>query len=97
MPTYRVTIGSRRTTVSLDKKVSDFLGLHLGHLPDAHRARGAVRTWFQAEVDAQNDLKQIRVSQHLRSKAVPAVARADLANRFAQWQMDTILSEMKLS
>lgn len=43
---YHVTLGSRRTTVSLDNFLSLLLSLKLGHTPQTPQAQRAVRHWL---------------------------------------------------
>jgi len=48
--TYHVTLGCRRTTVSLDIILSELLALKLGVEPDAPEAHAVVRQWLQAKL-----------------------------------------------
>jgi hypothetical protein len=89
--TYHVTLGSRRTTVCLDKILSELLALKLGVEPDASEAHAAVRQWLQAELDADDDPGRIRVSQWLRGRAIESVIQGELVKAYDAW-MDKIIS-----
>ena len=88
---YHVTIGARRTTVSLDRVVSEYLALHLGHAPDSPGAHAAVRCWLQDELDRSGGHIEIHVSQWLLGRAVAAMVGADLAKAREDWQLDKIV------
>ncbi len=88
---YHVTLGDRRTTVSMDNILSDLLALKLGVEPDAPEAQGAVRGWLQAQLDTSDDPGRIRVSQWLRRQAIEAVIDGKLASAYAA-HMDRIIS-----
>lgn len=82
---YHVTLGSVRTTVTLDKILGDLLSLKLGVQPDAPEAHGAVRRWLQAELDAGEEPRRVRVSQWLRRRAIEAVVEGELARAYGVW------------
>jgi hypothetical protein len=88
---FHVHLGELRTTVSLDKILSELLAIKLGVAPDAPEARATVRKWLQARLDAFNDPVRIRVSQSLRASVIEAVVAPSLASAHAEWT-DKIIS-----
>ena len=92
---YHVILGERRTTVSVDTNVSDYLALFLRQTPRTEAAHAVIRSWLQARVDASNDPGRARVSQWLLGEIVEALARPSVVEAHGQWLMDTLLSETK--
>ena len=70
MKRYHVTLGNRRTTVSLDNLLSDLLAIRLGVCPQASEAHSAVRAWLQQQLDQNNDPGRSLVSRWLRDEAM---------------------------
>ncbi len=75
---FHVALGERRTTVSMDKVLSDFLALHFGKAPGSPEAHTAIRAWAQRELDGSNDPGRIAVSQWLAGQALVLLARPEL-------------------
>ena len=50
MKRYHLTLGRKRTTVSLDTLLSDLLAIRLGSLPQSPQAHGAVCAWLQQQL-----------------------------------------------
>ena len=85
MPRYHVSLGARRTTVSLDTALSDYLALRLDTEPQSKAAHKAVRDWLQAQLDAQNDPGRCFTSQWLQSEVVHEIADRMLREKWGQW------------
>jgi hypothetical protein len=92
MRRYHIWLGKRRTTISLDNIVSEYLALHLKHEPGTPAAHATVREWLQAEVAWDNDPKRERVSQWLLGRIVETIARPALKEAHGQW-LDKKISE----
>ena len=92
MKRYHVRLGKRRTTVSLDKIVSEYLSLHLGTMPGTLEAHGTVRAWLQNQLDRNNDPRRSGVSQWLLGEALEAMVTPALRSNYGRW-MDTMLSK----
>lgn len=82
MKRYHLTLGRKRTTVSLDTLVSDLLSIRLGALPQSPQAHGAVRAWLQQRLDQDNDPGRIYVSQWLREQAILFLVDTQLSNTY---------------
>lgn len=82
---YHVTLGPKRTTVSLDNTLAVLLSLRLGQPPQTPQAQRAVRNWLQARLDEFKDYNRCRTSQWLRDEVVYALITNDLANLYNQW------------
>ena len=94
MERYHVRLGQRRTTVSVDKIVSQYLSLHLGTTPGTLAAHTAVRAWLQSRIDLNNDPGRIRVSQWLLAEALDAIVGPNLREAYACW-LDIMISATK--
>ena len=82
---YHVTLGPKRTTVSLDNTLSVLLSLRLGQPPHTPQAQRAVRHWLQARLDKHKDYDRCRTSQWLRNEVVHALNNDDLAELYGRW------------
>jgi hypothetical protein len=82
---YHVTLGPKRTTVSLDNTLSVLLSLRLGQPPHTPQAQRAVRHWLQARLDEHKDYHSCRTSQWLRNEVVYALITDDLAQLYDRW------------
>ena len=82
---YHVTLGPKRTTVSLDNTLSVLLSLRLGQPPQTPQAQRVVRHWLQARLDEQKDYNRCRTSQWLRDEVVYALITNDLAALYDRW------------
>ncbi len=88
---YHLTLGPKRTTVSLDNLLSLLLSLKLGHTPQTPQAQRAVRHWLQARVDEHGDYSRAHTSQWLGEQVIRALISADVNNLYTQW-MDRVLA-----
>ena len=91
MERYHVLLGKRRTTVSVDKIVSEYLALHRGTTPGTPDGHAKVRAWLQARLDRNNDPRRSRVSQWLLGEALDAIVSPALHTAYGRW-LDTIIS-----
>ena len=87
---YHVTLGKKRTTVSLDNRLSILLSLQLGQQPQTSQAHTAVRQWLQARLDYGNDPGRSRTSQWLNSEVVQALITPELEKRYGQWILSSL-------
>ena len=74
---FHVVLGERRTTVSMDKILSDFLTLHFGKRR-ARRSRHGHPRLGTARNLGSNDPGRIAVSQWLAGQALVLLARPEL-------------------
>jgi hypothetical protein len=88
---YHVTLGPKRTTVSLDNHLSLLLSLKLGHAPQTPQAQRAVRQWLQARLDEHGDYNRAHTSQWLGEEVIRALVSADVKNLYSQW-IDEVLA-----
>ena len=82
MKRYHLTLGPKRTTVSLDPLVSDLLAIRLDCVPQSPQAHGRVRTWLQQRLDQDNDPGRIGVSQWLREQAILFLVDTQLSTTY---------------
>lgn len=82
---YHVRLGQRRTTVSLDNTLSDYLALSLGATPQSPAAHQAVRQWLQHRLDLNADPRRCRVSQYLQAEAIEHIADKQLSSAYTEW------------
>jgi hypothetical protein len=86
---YHITMGDKRTTVSLDNFLSILLALRLGVVPGTPEAIAAVRTWLQTRIDAVGDYKRCRTSQWLQTEVVHHLVAPELLERYYAWERPT--------
>jgi hypothetical protein len=91
---YHVTLGPKRTTVSLDNHLSLLLSLKLGHTPQTPQAQRAVRHWLQARLDEHGDYNRAHTSQWLGEEVIRALVSAEVKNLYNQW-IDELLATDK--
>src|SRR5512147_2160956 len=82
---YHVTLGKRRTTVSLDNILSVVLALKFGTEPGTEEAHAAVRRYLQDKLDGGNDLKRYYVSQWLREQALFELMDPKVTKMYWKW------------
>ena len=82
---YHVTVGDKRTTVSLDRTLTELLAVKLGQTPDAPQAQQMIRLWLQQQLDHANDPGRDRLSQWLQEQALFEIVDRSLYERHAQW------------
>jgi hypothetical protein len=90
---YHVTLGKRRSTVSLDKILSVVLALKLDTEPNSEEAHSAVRNFLQEKLNAGNDPKRNDVSQWLREQVLFDVMDKKLSAMYWKWFDKTYLSK----
>ena len=88
MKHYHLSLGQKRTTVSLDTMLSDLLAIRLGSRPQSPQAHGAVRAWLQQQLDQTNDPGRVRVSQWLRDQALLFLVDKHLSNTYLDWLLE---------
>lgn len=88
---YHLTLGPRRTTISLDNHLSVLLSLKLGYTPQTPQARRAVRHWLQARLDEHGDYNRANTSQWLSEEVIRALVSAEVKHLYNQW-MDQLLA-----
>lgn len=82
---FHVSLGARRTTISIDKTLSILMSLQLGAQPNTPAAHLALREWLQMHLDRNGDPDQTNVSHWLRSKIAEALVSPDLRQKYDQW------------
>jgi hypothetical protein len=83
--TYHITLGKKRTTVSLDTILSVILALKLGTEPGTEEAHSAVRKFLQDMLDQHNDPKRRYVSQWLRTQLVLEIMDKKISEIYWKW------------
>jgi hypothetical protein len=88
MKRYHVTLGSKRTTVSLDTVLSSLLAIRLGSMPQSPEAHTAVRAWLQQQLDKANDPGRCLLSQWLRDQALLFLVDKRLSDTYLDALLD---------
>jgi hypothetical protein len=65
-----VSIKKRRTTITLDRIISDLIAIKLGQKPGTQAGQAAVRGQVQGWIDGVDDPLMVRVSQLVAARAV---------------------------
>lgn len=87
---YHIHFGNRRTTITVDRVVSELLAVKLGVLPDASEAHSLVRQWFENTLHdklGENVPGGNRISQDARQYAIEALADKKLINAVWDWRL----------
>jgi hypothetical protein len=87
---YHIRFQGRRTTVTVDKIVSQLLAVKLGVLPDAPQAYALVREWLEETLHDKlggNVPGGNRISQYARQYAIEALAEPDLMGKVWDWRL----------
>lgn len=82
---YHVSLGLKRTTVSLDNFLSVLLSLKLGHAPQTPQGQRAVCNWLQARLDDHGDHNRVQTSQWLSEEVIHALVSAQVQELYDQW------------
>jgi hypothetical protein len=82
---YHIQRPRGRTTVSLDKLLSELLALSLGKQPDTPEAHLAVRHYLQEKLDTSRDPHRIWVSQWLRDQVFLDLVDKNLSRKYWKW------------
>ena len=85
MQRYHVTLGDKRTTVTLHDTLAGVLAVKLGETPGTPEAHATVRIWLQAQLDDNNDPGRVYVSRWLQQEAILFIAEKKIATRYVDW------------
>lgn len=75
---FHLQVGAKRTTVTLDIIISEYLALHLEAEPGTPGAALVIRRWMQAKVDGIKGEPPQKLSRWLASEALSELVRHDL-------------------
>ena len=92
-PRFHVQLGDKRTTVSIDRTLTELMALKLGEQPYSEEAHQAIRLWLQDKLDEANDPGRYKVSQWLQSEIVHALVDNNLSKLYWEWFDTRILRE----
>jgi hypothetical protein len=87
---YHIQFQGRRTTITVDRIISELLAVKLGVLPDDPQAHARVREWLEATLHdklGENVPGGNRISQDARQYAIEALADPDLMSRVWDWRL----------
>lgn len=75
---FHLQVGTKRTTVTMDIIISEYLALHLGLKPGTPGASTAIRVWMQARVNAITSKPPSNLSRWLADEALAELIRPEL-------------------
>lgn len=87
---YHIQFQGRRTTVTVDRVISELLAVKLGVLPDAPEAHSRVREWLEETLHdklGMNVPGGNRISQYARQYAIEALAKPKLMSQVWDWRL----------
>lgn len=87
-PRFRLRLGARRISVTLDPLMCGYLALYLGYGPDTREARRAVRRWLQQRLDANADPHRVAVRRWLQQEILIALVDPRIAQAYDRWQLE---------
>ena len=88
---YHINFKNRRTTITMDRIISELLAIKLGVLPDAPEAHAMVRGWFENTLHEKLGLNVPggnRISQDARYYAIEALVDKTLMDKVWDWRID---------
>ena len=87
---YHIQFKNRRTTITVDRIISELLTVKLGLRLDAPDAHTQVRMWFEKTLHeklGENVPGSNRISQDARHYAIEALADKTLMNKVWDWRL----------
>ena len=87
---YHIRFQGRRTTVTLDKILSELIAMSFGLTPDRTDYHSTVQQWLQATLTDKLGASVpggSSISQYARKYAIEAVARPDLMEQLWDWRL----------
>ena len=87
---YHIRFKGRRTTVTLDKILSNLIAAEFGVMPDRTNYHSTVQQWLQATLTdklGQNVPGGNSISQYARLYAIEFIAKRDLMDRVIDWRL----------
>ena len=87
---YHIRFQGRRTTVTLDKILSELIAISFGLTLDRTDYHSTVQQWLQATLTdklGQNVPGGSGISQYARKYAIEEIARPDLVERLWDWRI----------
>lgn len=87
---YHITFGGHRTTVSVDKILSEMLAIQLGCTPGTREAHAVVREWLQETLVSKlgESAGRKSASQWARRYAIEAIADKSLSKKWEDWTLE---------
>ena len=82
---FHVSLGSRRTTISIDRMLCLLMSLQLGVQPNSPAAHLALRQWLQQQLDRNADPHRANVSHWLRGEIAEALIGPELKRKYGEW------------
>ena len=79
---YHIQLNSHRTSISLDKIVSDLMAIKLNKKPDTKAAHSAVRKQLEAFVAHDLDREGYRLGRYITEQAVLFISDNMLSERY---------------
>ena len=87
---YHIRFKGRRTTVTLDRILSNLIAAEFGVMPDRTDYHSTVQQWLQATLTdklGQNVPGGNSISQYARLYAIEFIAKRDLMDRVIDWRL----------
>ena len=87
---YHIRFQGRRTTVTLDKILSELIAMSFGLTPDGTNYHSTVQQWLQATLRdklGDNVPGGSSISQYARKYAIEEIARPELTERLWDWRI----------
>lgn len=83
---YHVLLDGKRTTITVDKIVSELLAVKFGYPPETPEAHTAVREWIETKLRKNNAYD--RLSQRTREYAIRELTDPAILKPYWQWLAD---------
>lgn len=88
---YHIQFKNRRTTITVDRIISELLAVKLGASPGTPEAHAQVRAWFENTLHdklGENVPGGNRISQDARQYAIEALVDKALMSKVWDWRLE---------
>ena len=76
--------GTRRTTISIENYIADFMAIKLGFTPDTPEAHSGLRAWIQAKQDEQN--ASYTVANIIKEQMLQEILDKNISRKYWDWR-----------
>ena len=88
---YHIELKSHRTTVSVDKIVSDLMAIKLGYSPDSPEARRAVRNRLGELARERKRDCGYHLGKYITEEAILDLADKMLSKKYLEWYINKLV------
>jgi hypothetical protein len=83
---YRIKVGKKATTFTLDEMMASAFAVNRGLDPDSDEAHKAIRKFAQELIDRAGDTDMVRVSHYIQKYIILDLMKPEAAERWWDWE-----------